>query len=352
MKIESRWRPSLPARTTVHARPHRRRRILVPVPPAGRPLEPAGAGLARQRSAGHGEMADTSTPLCHQPQLTSAPTPAAVSTPVRDPLQLKSAPTPVFDSPSSPEDAAPLTPTAKTGPKNATSATADGLNPATPKAHTAPPGRKLFTSPDGKCPVPKEQIVLDDSPVQDEVQAKPRASFAAADDRHQRRLQIREALCTINDSIACLERAAWLHGLALKCGQQEDWGVSLDAVDEAVLELQDSKLDQQLPKTVEELMLLRAGVLLKLECFDAAAKTCSAMIERNPEHAEALSRRGLSEAFQGKYEEARADLACAASLLPSPHPVHQAVLDVDEILESRKQEVQMHATFSPRQVYP
>ena len=272
---------------------------------------------------------------------------ADVSTPVRQPTQLKSVPTPVFDSPSS-----PVTPRAKKLPPTeaASSTTAGTLSPgpATPKTQKAPPGRKLFTSPDGTSPSLGEQVVLD---AEEEARAAARGIFAAADARHERRLQIREDLCKVNDTIACLERAAWLHGLATKCGQVEDWGVSLDAVDEAIMELEDSKLDEQLPQTVADLLMLRSGVLLKLERFDAAARTCSAIIARNPEHAEALSRRGLCAALRGRYEEARQDLACAASLLPDTHTAHQVMRDVDEILETRKQEVQMHSILNPHAVY-
>lgn len=266
---------------------------------------------------------------------------AAVSTPVRQPVQVKSAPTPVFDSPSSP-DAAPVTPRVKQPPHAEP-------GPATPKTQNAPPGRKLFTSPDGTSPEQGERVVLD---VQEEARAAARAIFAAADARHEHRLQIREDLCAVNDAIACLERTAWLYGLATKCGQVDDWGVSLDAVDEAIFELEDSKLDEELPQTVEELLLLRAAVLLKLERFDAAARTCSAIITREPEHAEALARRGVCGALQGKYEESRADLACAASLLPDTHRVYQALRDVDGILESRKLEVEMHAGLNPHGAYP
>jgi tetratricopeptide (TPR) repeat protein len=278
---------------------------------------------------------------------------AAVSTPVRQqPPQFKSAPTPVFDSPCSP-DGAPLTPRAKhdsaVGAEPPTTAVdvspaVGETEPATPTKGQKATGRKLFTSP-GEG----ERAVVDAT---EEARAGSRAIFAAADARHERRLQIRADLCRVNEAIACLERAAWLHGLATKCGEAEDWGVSLDAVEEAILELEGSKLDEQLPQTVEELLLLRAGVLLKLEQFDAAARACSTIISRNPEHAEALARRGLCGAFLGKYEEARADLACAASLLPNSHPVHEAVRDVDDILETREQEVQMHATLNPCGVYP
>lgn len=270
-----------------------------------------------------------------------------VSTPVRQqPPQYKSVPTSVFDSPCSP-DAPPLTPRVKL--QAAAGRVSPGVGetgPATPKTSS---GRKLFTSPDGASPTHAERVVVDTA---ETARAASRSIFAAADARHERRLQIRADLCRVNDAIACLERAAWLHGLATKCREVEDWGVSLDAVDEAILELEDSKLDTQLPQTVEELLLLRAGVLLKLERFDAAAKACSAIISRNPEHAEALSRRGLCGAFQGNYEEARVDLACAASLLPDSHPVHEAMRDVDEILEALKQEVQIHAELNPHGVYP
>ena len=185
-----------------------------------------------------------------------------------------------------------------------------------------------------------------------EAREAARAIFAAADARHEQRLQTRKALGEVTDAIGAIERAAWLYGLAVKCGQQEDWGVALDAVDEAILELEDSKLDEELPSSVEKFLLLRAGVLLKLDRFEAAAKTCTAILGQDPEHVEALTRRGMSLAFRGKHELAREDLACAASLAPASHPVHQALRDVDAILDSRGRELELHAALSPRGVFP
>ena len=242
---------------------------------------------------------------------------AVNSTPLRTPLKqrpestpLKQAQqTPVFDSPSSPW----TIPGSKAAAAAAQLLQATTPPPATPK--TEPTQRQLFTSP-GSCASPgrgSAEGAEPDSPsssfgssssvdsiveqAEAAASAQQAAVFAAADARHEARLQLREDLGEVNEAIGYLERAIWLHGLATTSARTESWGVALDAIDESLLELDASGLDKRVPSTVEQSLLLRAGVQLKLERHEAAAWTCSAVLVVNPDSVAALYRRGCAYSF-------------------------------------------------------
>ena len=178
-------------------------------------------------------------------------------------------------------------------------------------------------------------------------------ALAAADERHEQRLQVRAALADVNETIAALQLSAELFLISVVFAEREDWLRALDAVDDAILELESEHY--LLPETMTCYMVHRAGCQLKLELPEAAARSCTYVLEAlDPDNVNALYRRGCALAYMQppQLEAARVDFGCAASLSPSSHPAHRSVIAVDRIMCDRQKEIEMHERLSPASVWP